>query len=121
MTVSTDIIQHSRSHIEIKDDRGRVIKIRRLNALDRLRILKAAGPNLSQNDGWLNMAALAASVVEIDGTPRIMPSSERLIEAAVAELDDAGLAKIADALQDDLDNYLFSTGGLEGKDQGTSN
>ena len=54
---------------EIHDNLGRSLKVRRINALDRLRLLKAAGPDLSQNDAWLNMAALVMSLMEINGAP----------------------------------------------------
>lgn len=86
--------------IDLVDVNGRKIRIRRLNALDRLRLIKAAGPDLSQNDTWLNIAALAVSVIDINNIPCSVPVNERQIEAAVLELGDTGLDAIARALNE---------------------
>ena len=88
ITPTSLIVSSSYKPFDVQDGLGRNLKIRRINALDRLRLLKAAGPELSQNDAWLNMAALALSVTEIDGTPRATPINERQIETTVSELGD---------------------------------
>ena len=100
MGPAATIVALSQESLDIRDGLGRHIKIRRLNALDRLRLLKAAGPELSRNDTWLNIAALAVSVIEIDGVPRPTPLSERQIELTVQELGDVGLEEIAGRLDD---------------------
>ena len=46
----------------VTDSDGRRLTLRRLTALDRLRLFKAAGPVLAQNQPWLGMALLACSV-----------------------------------------------------------
>lgn len=111
MTTPTGQIIASAHHIfEILDSLGRNLKVRRINALDRLRLLKAAGPELSKNDAWLDMAALALSVVEIDGTPRPTPTNERQIETAILELGDHGLQAAAETLnQNDDAMFLFDS------------
>jgi hypothetical protein len=105
--------------IEIKDASGRNLKVRRINALDRLRLLKAAGPELSQNDAWLGLAALTLSVVEINGIPRPLPTNERQIETAVSELGDEGLQAIADALDEHGTASQIFDGPPEGNVEGT--
>ena len=75
------------------------LTLRRLNALDKLRLFKAAGPILSQNEPWLGMALLASSVVAIDDVPVPAPATEYQIEAMVARLGDAGIAAVAGALR----------------------
>lgn len=82
----------------IQDSEGRTLAIRRLTALDKLRLFKAAGPTLSQNHLWLGMATLAVSVSAIDDVPIPPPSTEGQIEALVSRLGDAGIAAIAAAL-----------------------
>jgi len=82
-------------------------------------LLKAAGPVLSQNDAWLNMAALAISAVEVNGTPRPTPTNERHIESAVSELGDDGLHAIADALGTEDEASLLFDGQPEGNVEGT--
>jgi hypothetical protein len=82
-------------------------------------LLKAAGPDLSQNDAWLNMAGLAVSVVELDGVPRAMPASERQIENAISELGDHGLKAAADALSSQEESMTLFEGNPEGNGPGT--
>jgi hypothetical protein len=77
---------------------GRRLVLRRLTALDKLRLFKAAGPALAQNQLWLGMAVLAASVSMIDDIPVPPPASEAQIEAMVARLGDDGIAAVAAAL-----------------------
>jgi hypothetical protein len=77
---------------------GRRLTLRRMNALDKLRLFKAAGPMLSQNEPWLGMALLACSVLAIDDVPVPAPANEQQIEALVARLGDTGIAAAASAL-----------------------
>ena len=120
MITPTDLVVATANRtLEIFDGRGRKLTVRRINALDRLRLLKAAGPELSQNDAWLNMAALTISVVEIDGIPRPTPTNERQVESAVSELGDSGLHAIAEALRSDDGSTLLFDGPPEGNAVGT--
>lgn len=82
----------------VTDETGRRIALRRLTALDKLRLFKAAGPELSQNQPWLGMAVLACSVTSIDDVPVPTPTTEQQIESMVARLGDAGVAAVAAAL-----------------------
>ena len=118
-TPSGIIVEHAYRPLEVCDKAGRNLKVRRINALDRLRLLKVAGPELSQNDAWLNMAALAFSVMEINGTPRVSPSSERQIEALVSELGDIGLDAITDVLTENDNTMQLFDGPPVGNAEGT--
>jgi hypothetical protein len=120
-TPSSTIIANSQRTFEILDDLGRKLIVRHINALDRLRLLKAAGPELSDNDAWLNMAALALSVVEMNGIPCPMPTNERQIEAAVSTLGDPGLQAVADALAQNESAALLLDGPPGGNVVGTPN
>ncbi len=82
----------------IQDPEGRSLTIRRLTALDKLRLFKAAGPALCQNHLWLGMATLAASVAAIDDVPVPPPTTEGQIESLVSRLGDSGISAIAQAL-----------------------
>jgi len=82
----------------IYDSDGHRITIRRLTALDKLRLFKAAGPVLSQNDLWLGMAALACSVSAINDLPIPAPTNELQVETLISRLGDSGIAAIAAAL-----------------------
>lgn len=85
----------------VTDAHGRRITLRRLNALDKLRLFKAAGPLLAQNQPWLGMAVLACSVAAIDDVPVPAPVSEAQIEATIGRLGDAGIEAIATAMSED--------------------
>ncbi len=82
----------------VVDAQGRTLSIRRLGALDRLRLFKAAGAGLVGNAGWMGMATLACSVTAIDDVPVPAPASEAQVEALVARLGDAGIAAVAGVL-----------------------
>ena len=119
MNPSQLIVQEANQTFEVKDSMGRTLTLRRLNALDRLRLLKAAGPELSQNDAWLNIAALAVCVVEMNGIPRTAPATERQIENIVSELGDPGLEAIMSVLAEQADNTLLLMENAEGNSVGT--
>lgn len=97
-TPSSRLIAASQQAHSVTDALGRRIGLRRPGALEKLRLLKAAGPGLAQNQPWLNIALYAASVTEIDGVPVPAPASEAQIEALVGRLGDEGLAAVAQAL-----------------------
>ena len=86
---------------EVVDAAGRRLALRRMTALDKLRLFKAAGPVLAQNQMWLGMAVLACSVAAIDEVPVPPPGNEAQIEALVQRLGDAGIAAIAAVLDGD--------------------
>jgi hypothetical protein len=98
MTPSETIVAAARRRYEVVDSQGRHLTLRGLTALDTLRLFKAAGPVLAQNQPWISLATLAMSVTEIDGIPLPTPVTEAQIEAIVERLGDAGLTAIADAL-----------------------
>ncbi len=98
MTPTTLILEQAAERTAINDASGRRLVIRRLTALDKLRLVKAAGPALSENQVWLGMAMLAASVLEIETVPVPMPTTEQQIEALVANVGEIGMEAVADAL-----------------------
>ena len=100
MTPSQVIISQAAHPLTTVDTEGRRLTLRRLTALDTLRLFKAAGPVLAQNEPWLSMAGMAFSVLEIDGVPVPSPATEAQIEGLIHRLGDAGLAAIAQALSD---------------------
>ncbi len=89
---SAQIVAAANATSEVLDVLGRRLALRRLGALDRLRLFKAAGPVLAANPGWIGLATLAASVTAIDDVPVPVPATEAQVEGLVARLGDAGLA-----------------------------
>ena len=86
---------------EAVDGLGRTLSLRRLGPLDRLRLFEAAGAELSRNDRWLGMAALACSVSAIDGVPYPFPTTKQAVEAMVQRLGSAGTSAVADVVAAD--------------------
>lgn len=114
MTPSASVLGLANEQLSTTDKTGREIVVRRLNALDKLRLLKAAGPVLSDNQAWLGVAMLAASVVEIGGVPVPIPATEHQIEGLVGRLGDLGLDAVAAALGDTGDISEAAAGNLLG-------
>jgi hypothetical protein len=101
MTPTQSIVNEACGTKIAADRNGRRLLLRRLTALDTLRLFKAAGPVLAQNEPWLSMAGLAFTVLEIDGVPIPAPATEAQIENVIERLGDAGLSAIADTLKDE--------------------
>jgi hypothetical protein len=98
MTPSATILAAASACQTVVDASGRRLTVRNLTALDRLRLFKAAGPVLAQNQPWLGMALIASSVVAIDDVPIPPPVTEVQIEALIGRLDDTGVTAIAHVL-----------------------
>jgi len=99
MTPTASLLAADAAIQNVVDAEGRRLSIRRLNALDRLRLFKAAGPVLAQNQPWLGMALIASSVTSINDIPTPPPVTEAQVEVMIGRLGDAGIAAIAAALQ----------------------
>jgi hypothetical protein len=82
MTPSQSIVRDAVATLTAVDAKGRQLLLRRLTALDTLRLFKAAGPTLAENEPWLSMAGLAFAVLALDGVPVPAPMTEGL--AAIA-------------------------------------
>lgn len=109
MTPSQTIIADAVRTFTVSDASGRALLLRRPTALDTLRLFKAAGPELAQNDAWLAMAGLAFSVIEIAHVPVPAPTNEAQIEGIIDRLGDEGLAAIASALRTNEPNPTSDT------------
>ena len=103
MSPSATIISAATTARTVTDGLGRRLTLRRMTSLDKLRLFKAAGPVLAQNQPWLGMAVLACSVAEIDNVPIPPAITEQQIESMVARLGDSGIAAAATALSGSLD------------------
>ena len=77
MRPSDEILRSANEVVTTTDEMGRALVVRRYLALDTLRLFKAAGPVLAQNEpSWLAIASLACSVQSIDDVPVPMPTNE---------------------------------------------
>lgn len=98
-TPSEEIVAAANATATVNDKRGRQIIIKKLNALDRMRIAELVGPENVKNDVYFGYALFAYYVVSIDGLPR--PRGTKLqIESTVQLLDEDGLLAVAGGVKE---------------------
>ena len=88
--------------VTVTDSQGRKIEIRKLRALERMRLVELVGAQNAENDRYLGYATLGYCVNSIDGNPVGTPGSKLALESIVQELDDAGLDAVAKAIEDNF-------------------
>jgi hypothetical protein len=81
----------------VVDSQGRLIKVKKLSAFDKMRLYRAIGSNDAENVPLMNYATLAAAVTEMDGVPSAFPISSIQIDAMVQRLDEHGLEAVLNA------------------------
>jgi hypothetical protein len=79
----------------VTDALGRALAVRQPSALEKLRLYKALGSDLSRNHAYIGMAVVAISVRAINGELTEPPLTERAVEMLVSQLDDAGINAVA--------------------------
>jgi hypothetical protein len=75
----------------IIDKVGRRLTLRKFGVLETLRMFKALGRELSENNAYVGVASYAGSVAMIDDTPMPFPTSEAGVELLVERLGDDGM------------------------------
>ena len=98
LSPSERIVAEASREFEVTDALGRVLKVRRPGALDRLRLFKAVGPALASNERYVGYAMLAMCVTSIDGVPQPAPVNEGQLERLVERLSDPGMVAIGQGL-----------------------
>lgn len=76
------------------DAKGRKIVTRDLNVLQQIKLLRAIGAEQSNNQPYVRMVMMAASVVSIDDIPRPLPTNEMQIDGAIGSIGDEGFAAL---------------------------
>ncbi len=113
LSPSARIVAEAGAGWAVEDAGGRRIGVRRPGALDRLRLFKALGPGLAQNERYVGYAMLAMCVESLDGVPVPQPGNEGQLEGLVARLGDAGMVAVGRALVED-----DAAGGVAGAEMG---
>jgi hypothetical protein len=104
MTPTQNVLSRVTETRAVIDAAGRRLLVRRATVIDTLRLLKAAGPLLAENQPWLGMAIMAMCVLSIDDLPIPAPQTEAQIESVFERLGDDGLAAVAGAFAADGEN-----------------
>lgn len=92
--------------VEIRDASLRALRLRRINVLDQVKLLRAVGPAQSNNQPYVALVNMAASVSHIDGVPMPPMGNERQIDAAVARIGDEGFAALQVHTMKELDKLM---------------
>ncbi|MCP1119631.1 hypothetical protein [Robbsia andropogonis] len=98
-TPSQQIARQVNAFVERTDSRGRLIRLKRPNAIARLRFIEAMGES-SGNRLWVQVVAPLMNVVSIDGVSNSIPISKSEIEALYQRLDEDGMAAVVDGLEE---------------------
>ena len=77
----------------VTDSLGRVLTIRKLDALAELDLIEAAAAN-ADNRAWMSRATLAACVIDIDGVPRPFPATRIDIRSQVKLVGAEGIQAV---------------------------
>lgn len=78
----------------ITDAKGRKFTTRKINVLEQVRLLRAIGAEQSNNQPYVNIVMMAASVASIDDVPCPIPTNERQIDGAIGRIGDEGFAAL---------------------------
>jgi hypothetical protein len=82
----------------VRDSEGRLLKVRRLSAIDRVKLFRAMGAVDAENRAIGSYAATAVSVTAIDDMPVTFPQSSISLDALITRLDTHGLEAAVTAL-----------------------
>ncbi len=104
---SQAVVKAGNMSVTVTDDNGRQITVKKLNALDRMRLFEVVGSENVSNEAYLGYASLAYHVSAIDGEPVPHPGSKAQLEALVQRLDDAGMNAVGAAVSE---NFLQAQG-----------
>jgi hypothetical protein len=80
---------------DLKDTKGRTLRIRNLDVLDQCNLILAIGPEQSDNERFLRYAQVAWACTHIDGVRLPVPTTQQLILSRVKMLGDAGMLAIS--------------------------
>lgn len=92
-------IVNAANQIHTVEAAGRTIGVRKMQALDRLKMFEVIGAENAKNEPYLGYAALAFHVVSIDGDPVSRPATKLQLEALIQRLGDDGMEAVGETLQ----------------------
>jgi hypothetical protein len=78
----------------VTDAKGRKYRIRKLNVLGQVKLLRAIGAEQARNEPYVQIVMMAAGVADIDGIPCPLITNEYQIDAAIARIDDDGFTAL---------------------------
>ena len=105
---SEQIVRDANAVHEVTDAKGRLIKFKKLGALETMDLNEIAGANNIGNPGWMLFATIAFSVVELDGQRIMRPKTKDQLRHLVQRLGNEGIDAVLKAISpkqaDDADD-----------------
>ncbi|MBI1214126.1 MAG: hypothetical protein GC190_21905 [Alphaproteobacteria bacterium] len=93
-TPTQTLIKEAVKETVVIDARGRKITLRKPDVLAQFRIIKAVGPEWSQNQVYMGAIMPIIFIAAIDGQAVFFPRSDQEVEAIIKQLGDEGLAAV---------------------------
>ena len=99
VTPTESLVSAALLEVNVTDAAGKVITLKKPNALAQYRIVKVVGGETAANQTLMMMYMPLLYVAAIDGDPVGFPTSERQLEALITRLDDPGLAAVMQGVE----------------------
>jgi hypothetical protein len=99
--------------VEVTDALGRVLKVRKLNALNKVDLAQVVGAENCRNEAVMGPSAIAFSVAEINGEAVFQPATWAEMRSLIGRLDDEGLEAVTMAY---IEHFGLDVAALEGGD-----
>lgn len=97
---SEEIIRSANGTATVKDERGRLITVKKISSLKRLKLQELIGANAASIPSYVGTATAAVSVIKIDNEDVPWPATKLQFEALVDRLDEEGIAAATVGLAD---------------------
>ena len=97
-TPSEELVKDANAEITIQDAGGRAIRLKNPGVAAQYRIVRALGPEVSQNSTFMSMVAPLLYVRQIGEEPVFFPTGEDEVYALVDQLGERGLTAVMEGV-----------------------
>ena len=97
-TPTSQVAAAAKTEVKVADERGRIISVRKLNALNYYMLTKAMG-NDASNEALMDLAITAAAVRRIDTQDFAFPAREQDVRVLLQLLDFDGIKAAGEGLR----------------------
>ena len=103
-SASEEILSQSKNEIEVTDEAGRKIQLKKPGILAEFKLVKMLG-DTAKNEVYMNMVLPLMYVSSIDGLP-VALNSEKELEALIQRLDHQGIKAVVEAVMTNFANQM---------------
>jgi len=98
ITPSQEIVAKAATEVDVTDERGRTLTLKKPGLLAQFRITEAMGPEAAENNAYRAMCMPLLWVVAIDGDRINPPSTKAEIEALIQRVEGDGFVAIQEGI-----------------------